>query len=227
MELDFLNISFEYKEAGEDGHITGYGSVYGNVDGGGDIVEEGAFTKSIDAVRGGKLRPKMLWQHDPTQPIGVWESISSDSTGLKMTGRILKDVAKGREALALLKARAIDGLSIGYKTVDADFEENSRGVVRRIKEAELWETSIVTFPMNVEATVTDVKQLQSPRDVERLLRKAGVPGGFAKLVALHGYDEATKALSGGPRNADEAELDQEAMQALLKSINGLKEVFHA
>ena len=97
---------------------------------------------------------------------------------------------------------------------------------RRLKEIKLFEISIVTFPMNSEALVTDVKQLQSPREVERLLRDAGVPGAFAKLVSIHGFEEATNRL-GEHRAGDDEAKAQETLRRLLTEIQGLKELINA
>jgi HK97 family phage prohead protease len=225
-QLSFSVSNFEVKEADGGGEITGYASVYGNVDNGGDVVVQGAFDTSIKAYRDSGRRMKMLWQHDPAQPIGVWNELSSDSKGLLVKGRILPEVQRGKEALALVRAGAIEGLSIGYRVKEPEYRDTERGTIRYIKEAELWETSLVTFPMNEEAGVTDVKRLQSPREVEHLLRDAGVPGGFAKLIALHGYEGATKRLSGDSRDAGDAEAKREAIQALISNLNGLKEILN-
>jgi hypothetical protein len=92
----------------------------------------------------------MLWQHDPGQPIGVWDEVREDRKGLFVRGRLLRDVARGREAAALLEAGAIDGLSIGYRTKRAE-RDGAGG--RRLHEIELWEVSLVTFPMLAEARV--------------------------------------------------------------------------
>ncbi len=92
----------------------------------------------------------MLWQHDPAQPIGVWDEVREDARGLYVKGRILRDVEKGREAAALIEAGAIDGLSIGYRTKRA--EKDARGQ-RLLHDLELWEVSLVTFPMLPEARV--------------------------------------------------------------------------
>lgn len=228
MEMEYKATAFEVKELGEDGRISGYGAIYGNVDQGGDVLAMDAFKGCLAKIAAGGPRPKMLWQHDPSRPIGVWDTISSDSRGLFLQGRVLSDVAKGRETLALLRAKAIDGLSIGYKTIEQEYQETGRGTVRHIKEAELWETSVVTFPMNREATVTDVKQLGSPREVEQILRKAGVPGAFAKLVALHGFEEAENRLKQDSRDGGERKAhEQGQFAALMAEIQGLKGMFHA
>jgi uncharacterized protein len=146
---------FQRAEAGltvSDGTlIEGYASVFGQRDQGGDVVRKGAYTASLKALAGAGRRVKMLWQHDPGQPIGVWDEVREDATGLWVKGHILPDVARGREAAALLAAGAIDGLSIGYRTVKA--ERDGKGQ-RLLSELELWEVSLVTFPMLPEARVS-------------------------------------------------------------------------
>ncbi|WP_118134881.1 HK97 family phage prohead protease [Oceanicella sp. SM1341] len=128
--------------AGETG-IAGYASLFGEADQGGDVVRRGAYARSLASLTAQGRKVKMLWQHDPAQPIGVWDEIREDERGLHVRGRILADVQRGAEALALLKAGAIDGLSIGYRTVRA--AKTSLG--RALEEIELWEVSLVTFPM--------------------------------------------------------------------------------
>ena len=130
--------------------VCGYASLFGKTDQGGDVVETGAYAASLDKLAGKGGRVKMLWQHDPAQPIGVWDEDREDKSGLWVKGRILRDVAKGREAAALIEAGAIDGLSIGYRTVRAT--KNDKGG-RLLSELELWEVSLVTFPMLPDARV--------------------------------------------------------------------------
>lgn len=130
--------------------ISGYASLFGAVDQGGDVVEPGAYAASLKAVAAAGRSIKMLWQHDPSQPIGVWQEVWEDSKGLWVKGRILDSVEKGREAAALIAAGAIDGLSIGYRTVKAS--NNTKGQ-RLLSELELWEVSLVTFPMLPSARV--------------------------------------------------------------------------
>jgi len=131
--------------------VSGYASVFGVKDQGGDVVAKGAYAVSLARMSKAGGRVKMLWQHDPTQPIGVWDEVKEDGTGLWVKGRILTEVEKGREAAALLTAGAIDGLSIGYRTVKAERDGKGR---RLLQELELWEVSLVTFPMLPEARVT-------------------------------------------------------------------------
>lgn len=128
----------------EGSMIEGYASLFGASDRGGDVVCKGAYEDSLGTGR----RIQMLWQHDPAQPIGVWDEIREDAKGLYVKGRILESVEKGREAKALIEAGAIDGLSIGYRTVRA--AKSDQGL-RLLKEVELWEVSLVTFPMLPQA----------------------------------------------------------------------------
>lgn len=130
--------------------VAGYASLFGVKDQGGDVVAKGAYGASLArlAAKGGRV--KMLWQHDPGHPIGVWDEVREDDQGLWVKGRILTEVEKGREAAALLTAGAIDGLSIGYRTVRAERDGKGR---RLLQELELWEVSLVTFPMLPEARV--------------------------------------------------------------------------
>lgn len=130
--------------------ISGYASLFGAVDQGGDVVQAGAYAVSLAGIAARSGSVKMLWQHDPAQPIGVWDEVREDARGLWVKGRILTEVAKGREAVALLAAGAIDGLSIGYRTVKARKDDKGG---RILAELELWEVSLVTFPMLPEARV--------------------------------------------------------------------------
>ena len=130
--------------------IEGYASVFGVPDQGGDVVMAGAYARSLRKLRDEGRQVKMLWQHDPAQPIGVWDDIREDQKGLWVRGHILTEVEKGREAAALVAAGAIHGLSIGYRTVAAEKDTKGKWLLREI---ELWEVSLVTFPMLPEARV--------------------------------------------------------------------------
>ncbi len=130
--------------------ISGYASLFGKTDHGGDVVEPGAYAASLARIATAGGRVKMLWQHDPTRPIGVWDEVREDAKGLWVKGRILSDIAQGREAAALVGAGAIDGLSIGYRTIKARKDDKGH---RLLSELELWEVSLVTFPMLPDARV--------------------------------------------------------------------------
>ncbi len=155
MGLEHKFVALGEAEAVTDGvRIKGYASHFGEVDQGGDIVVRGAYEASLKRLDGKGGRVKMLWQHDPAQPIGVWDVVREDARGLWVEGRILEDVERGREAAALVRAGAIDGLSIGYRTVKAT--KNDKGQ-RLLTELELWEVSLVTFPMLPSARVAAAK----------------------------------------------------------------------
>jgi HK97 family phage prohead protease len=142
--------TFDAELALKDGaEIAGYASLFGTADQGGDVVQAGAYGASLARLARAGRGVKMLWQHDPSRPIGVWDEVREDGKGLFVRGRLLLEVQAAREAHVLLKAGAIDGLSIGYRTLRAV----KSGAERRLHEIELWEVSLVTFPMLPEARV--------------------------------------------------------------------------
>lgn len=195
-----------------DGTFTGYASLFGVTDLAKDQVAKGAFAKSL-AERGvGAIR--MLFQHDPNEPIGQWLDISEDRRGLKVTGKLMPGVARAREVLELMRGKALDGLSIGFKTVKA--RKDAATGVRHILEADLWEISVVTFPMLPSARVSDVKAGGSPfpttREFELWLRRdAGLTRGEARGDIARGFakvkrereaaDDQTARLAGRIRDA--------------------------
>lgn len=179
--MQYKSVPFELKrEPDEDGVIEGYASVFDVVDLGLDVVAPGAFRKTLGSGR----KVRMLWQHDMGEPIGVWDEMEEDSRGLRVKGRISKEVQRGKEAMALFKMGAMDSLSIGYRTVAAENEGGGR--VRRIMEAELWEVSVVTNPMLPDAQAM-VKSIQTEREFERFLRDAGYSRKESAAIALHGF----------------------------------------
>eukprot|EP01037_Dinobryon_pediforme_P009569 gene9569-9645_t len=137
------------------GGFEGYASLFNVVDLGRDMVVPGAFGESLKAR--GAAGVKLLWQHDAAQVIGSWLSIAEDGKGLFVRGQLNLDVAKAREVYALMKEGAVDGLSIGFRT-QKSVTDSATGV-RRLQKLDLWEISIVTFPMLPNARVSSVKQL--------------------------------------------------------------------
>ena len=136
---------------------------------------------------------KMLFQHNPSEPIGVWDEIREDAKGLYVRGRLTTAVAKAREVLALMRAGALDGLSIGFKAVKA--RRDARSGVRRLEKVDLWEISVVTFPMLPGARVEAVKRrpfaaaVPTERDFERWLsRDAGLTRTEARAISRDGYN---------------------------------------
>ena len=149
LERKFCLIS-DQMELGQDATIAGYASLFGETDQGGDVVLPGAYKASLERLAKAGTRVKLLWQHDPAQPIGVWDEVREDTKGLYVKGRLLTETQKGREAAALIEAGAIDGLSIGYRTIKADRDGKGQ---RQLSQLELWEVSLVTFPMLPEARI--------------------------------------------------------------------------
>ena len=154
----------------EGAEISGYASLFGATDQGGDVVQRGAYGGSLSKLAAQGRGVKMLWQHDPTQPIGVWDEVREDGKGLFVRGRLLLEVQAAREAHVLLQAGAIDGLSIGYRTIRA---EKAAGQ-RLLHEIELWEVSLVTFPMlpeaRVQTSVSDEADPSAGDEVDPALR---------------------------------------------------------
>ncbi len=136
-----------------DGAFEGYASLFRIADLGKDVVEPGAFRESL--ARRGAAGVKLLWQHDPTEPIGRWIELREDTRGLYVRGRLSLAVARAREIHALMRDGAIDGLSIGFRSERARTEP--RTGLRRLVKVDLWEISLVTFPMLPQARVSAVK----------------------------------------------------------------------
>ena len=141
-----------------DGTVEGYASLFGEVDQARDMVMRGAFAETL-RLRGIHRIP-MLFQHDPSEPVGIWLELREDHRGLYARGRLIPEVTRARELHGLLKAGAIDGLSIGFRTVKGRIDPKTR--IRRLHAVELWEISIVTFPLLAEARVRAVKHSSSP-----------------------------------------------------------------
>ncbi len=173
-----------------------WAAIFHNVDGGNDIVMPGAFTKSM------KTRsPAMLWQHKSDQVIGVWDEVRETPEGLFVKGRLL-ETTQGNDAYILAKAGALKGMSIGYGTKEAASIDRKTGV-RQLKELDLWEVSLVTFPMNELAAITRVKaKPASERELEEYLRDVGYSQNEAKKIVAEGY----KAIA-GQRDVEGHELE--------------------
>ena len=180
-----------------DGRFSGYASLFEKIDLGADVIAKGAFTESLERRGAGGIR--MLYQHDPAEPIGHWTTIREDGRGLYVEGKLALAVERAREVHALMKSGALDGLSIGFETVRARAER--KGAIRRILTAELWEISVVTFPMQPGARVTAVKAALVPtrRNLEqKLTREAGLSLTQARGLMSGGYAALIDAQEAGP-----------------------------
>lgn len=195
----------EIKEISEEGYFSGYGSVFDVVDDWDDVIVRGAFAETLR-----RKTPVMLWQHDSAEPIGVYEKIREDEIGLWLEGRLLLDIEKGREAHILLKNRAIRGLSIGFLPLAWEWETRDNTRVRVLKDIDLWEVSLVTFPANPKAVVDEVKTV---RGLENFLRDAGLSRAEAKA--------ALAAIRADSQRDAEAEEAKKAVLNLISIMRGV------
>ena len=214
--MKYLNRPLEIKAVNQDGLFSGYASVFEEIDSYRDIVKRGAFEKTLaDTESKGRAVP-ILWQHDASKPIGVYTSLKEDERGLYVEGQLNMDVQQAREALSLLKQKALSGISIGYNSVRYDTDVKSG--VRRLYELKLFEASLVTFPACDSARVTDVKtiladgNLPSLPEFEDFLCEAGFSRSQAKAIAGNGLTKLIRREVG----SDEDEAIQRAL-AILKS----------
>ena len=191
-ELKKIVFESEIKAENNKGIFTGYGSIFGNEDQGNDIMQKGAFTKSL--VNRPVSKVKMLYQHKTDEPIGVFTDMYEDSKGLFVKGQLAMGTQKGREAYELLKMGALDGMSIGFRAdpEKQGYNESKRGT-RTLKEVDLMEISLVTFPMNESALIETVKgNAKNIREWEKILREAG---GLSRTEAKIGAKALSESLS--------------------------------
>ena len=185
------DLSFEIKAVSDDGLFSGYASVFDNVDSYGDIVRKGAFVESISEWEAKGKMPPILWNHDPSDPIGIYTKMQEDEKGLYVEGKLLiDDVPRARQTHALMKAGVIDGLSIGYRV--KEYLYNVDEEVTDLIKLSLREVSIVTFPANPETRIEAVKsrldagELPTLPEFEKFLREAGFSKSQATAIAGHG-----------------------------------------
>jgi HK97 family phage prohead protease len=214
-----FDLSVKASSVADDGAFEGYGSVFGVVDSYQEVVAPGAFTDSLAELAGKGRTVPVLWQHRQDQPIGVYDSITEDDTGLLVKGRLLiNDVAQAKEAHALMKAGAVTGLSIGYWVRESSFDEKTG--IRTLTKLDLVEVSLVTFPANDDARVEAVKfklahgELPNIREFEKLLREAGFSKSQATVVAGHGLTELLR------REAEGDPATKDALSAIANAVAG-------
>ena len=199
-ELKFT--ALDLKAVEPDGTFAGYASLFDREDMGHDIVLPGAFRDSLR--QRGAAGIKMLFQHKPDEPIGIWKTLKEDARGLFAKGRLMLDVARAREVLALMRAGALDGLSIGFRAVTG--RRDAKTGIRRLAKVDLWEISIVTFPLLPEARVAHVKarlfahRAPTEREFERwLTQDAGLTRSQARAIIRYGHKGLlTLDAAGGP-----------------------------
>lgn len=210
------SFALSIKATGDDGSIEGYGSVFGVKDAYDDIIAPGAFKASLTAHKQADTMPAMLWQHDADEPIGVWLEMVEDERGLRIKGRLALDTVRGKEAHALLKMGALNGLSIGFVSKQWSYDRETD--IRTLTELDLWEVSLVTFPANGKARVTNVKaadELAAPKDAERILRDAG----FSKQDATA---FVSRVMRMGEERSESADAHAQAIRAAKRLLETLK-----
>lgn len=193
------------------GEFAGYGAVFGNEDGGGDVIAKGAFRQTLRDWKREKKLPPMLVQHGgwgmgdmDALPIGIWSKMEEDDTGLQVEGRLINlDTERGKTIYGAMKEGALDGMSIGYRPKKFTLGTKPGEPYRTLEQIDLIEVSVVTFPMNGKARVASVKSgIKTIRDFEAFLRDAG---GFSRsaaaAIAANGYKAAD------PRDEDGADLE--------------------
>jgi HK97 family phage prohead protease len=168
VEREHKYLALELKGLSAEGRFSGYASLFGEPDLGKDVIERGAFSRSLQARGVSGIR--MLFQHDPASPLGHWVTLKEDARGLYVEGQFAPGVSKADEVRRLMKARALDGLSIGFQTVRS--RRDAKTGIRHILEADLWEISVVTFPMLPSARVSEVKEMSGGAMLAAKLRHA-------------------------------------------------------
>lgn len=196
-----LDMPLTIKSVSDSGEFEGYGSVFGVEDSYGDVVVRGAFEASLAKWREKARLPALLWQHNMAEPIGIYTEMREDDTGLYVKGRLLiDDDPLAKRAHGHMKAGSLSGLSIGYMLDDYEYDKEKG--VWILKAIDLWEVSLVTFPANDEARISDVKSLLErgetppPSKVEKALREVGFSGSQAKAFMAKGYSAITPREAG-------------------------------
>jgi len=170
MDIKHMSLPLSVKTLGGDGIFAGYASVFGELDRQNEIVAAGAFSRTLAKWRGQGRQPALLWMHDPTQPIGVWQNIREDENGLFVEGRLALRTQKGAEAYELLKLGALTGLSIGYRVTTSRIDPKRKA--RVLTAVDLFEISLVTFPANEAARISEVKEQIPASNTDLLAQSA-------------------------------------------------------
>jgi HK97 family phage prohead protease len=170
--------------------IEGYAATFGNVDLVNDIIHPNAFAKTL-VERGGKV--KFLWQHDTKAPLGRVLEMNEDANGLYFKA-VISDTQQGRDALALLRDNAIEGMSIGYEPIVSDFSKYDGKTVRNLREIKLHEISLVTFPASPLAGVTALKETDPEPQAEAAPGEDDEPETKAGRIIAKRNAERVKAI---------------------------------
>ena len=185
------------EDGNEVGEFEGLAAAFDNLDLVGDIIKAGSFKGTIKSPK----KIKMLWQHNSDMPVGVWKQFEETEKGLFAKGNLILGVRQADEAQLLMKAKALDGLSIGFRIPNKGSEFDDQTGVRTITKIDLWEVSLVTFPANPKSRISRVKamaqEVKTIRDFENLLHhECGFTVNQARAIAEHGWKDAAELLAG-------------------------------
>lgn len=209
-EAFYAPFEVKFADASTPGTFEGYGAVFGNIDAYGDVIQKGAFKETLRDWNKSKKLPPMLVQHGgwmmtdmDALPVGIWEAMSEDDTGLHVKGRLINlDTERGKTIHGAMKEGALDGMSIGYRAKEFALGTKPDEPRRTLKKIDLMEVSVVTFPANGKARVASVKSaglIKTIREFEDFLRDAGFSNAQAKAIASRGFKSE-------PRDEDDADV---------------------
>lgn len=238
-----LSAEFEIKADHEDDDfvfIKGIASSFGNTDRTGDVIEPGAFKKTIKLMKSGERKVAFLNQHRMDQPIGVVDTLKEVGLTVVFEGRLAREHSIVKDMLPLLKMGALHSVSIGFNIIDSEMDNDG---IRTIKEIDLWELSIVTIPANEKTKITSVKKdeenvvdkdekiidihkaeaITSKRDFERVLRDSGLFTRKAAEILTKRFNEGNQ---GEPENLNTKQGEPVTdIKLLLEAINQTKKSF--
>ena len=179
--METQTFPFSIKSVADTGVVEGLVSAFGGVDSYGDKIERGAYSKSLQRLAESGRKLPVLYQHDPHRPIGVWRELRETDAGLFGKAELALEVPDAGMAHALARKGALTGISIGYEIAPGG--ARNEGNVRVLSDIVLWEASLVTFPADLSARVTSVKDGGLLDQVELLVRAHGISGRMAKAGA--------------------------------------------
>lgn len=221
MKANKMEVAFNIKSVDDAGRFTGYASVFDVIDSYRDVVKKGAFQNSIATLKEKNRKLPILWMHDSSKPLGVYDEIKEDDHGLYVEGRLLiNDVVQAKEAHALMKAGAVTGMSIGYYLKKHESDQDKE--IWNLTEVDLFETSLVTFPACDEARIIDVKsklqngELPTLKEFEKFLRESGFSRTQAAAIANNGLSKLHKEQS-------ESVSVKETLNDVLRILKGIEQ----
>jgi HK97 family phage prohead protease len=208
-------IEFKRDSLTPSGEFEGYASTFDNVDAVGDVIVKGAFSPALEYHRKEQTMPAMLWSHNTSEPIGRWLHFHEDDHGLVARGRLTLSTRRGAEAYELMKDNACS-LSIGFRIAKdgAEMRGDNR-IIHRIES--LLEVSVVAIPANSRARILNLKD--SPRNLERFLRDAGVPNAAAKQITRGGFNALAHRDDGLGRDVDAIHKRLDSIEQTLKEFS--------